>query len=119
MKTLHSIELVHGNIKAANVLLGKSVDNPIYLVDPSAASTNKQASHDYTIGSTWITPECASEKIGREPLPKDDIYALGALTKQLLAQGSEQDSSALEFVRLCTEADLAQRFQSMEQVLSH
>ena len=52
-------------------------------------------------------------------MPKDDIYALGALTKQLLAQGSEQDSSALEFVRLCTEADLAQRFQSMEQVLSH
>ena len=52
-------------------------------------------------------------------MPKDDIYAIGALTRQLLAYGSEVDQTALDFVTLCTETDVTKRFQSMEQVLSH
>ena len=145
LQSLHASGLVHGNVKASNVLCDLANDFAVKLVDTSMASSTSQAAHDFSVSKShlggWITPECAEERVGRVPKAKDDIFALGALAFTM-AKGSQPhvsttnqgsllaalknglfqqvaDAALSGFISRCMDRDFSKRFTTMEQVLAH
>lgn len=84
----HKMDVLHRDIKPANILL--SPDGTVKLADFSIAMIGQQLSADeelnpgQVVGSPmYIAPELIA---GAAPSPASDIYALGAVLYQLLAQ---------------------------------
>lgn len=82
---LHSKDIIHGDLKGANVLLTKDGEN-IKLCDFGNArkfeNDNSWASISTVINGTlaWMAPEAHSSKIGK----KSDVWSLGCLVIEML-----------------------------------
>ncbi|HKA24204.1 MAG TPA: protein kinase, partial [Candidatus Eisenbacteria bacterium] len=82
LEAVHSAQLVHGDVKPANILVIRGGDeNPVRLVDLNLASAG--AAHTRVGGTPGFV---APEVLGGEPLtPLSDLYGLGAAFYTALA----------------------------------
>jgi serine/threonine protein kinase len=82
LKYLHSIKIIHRDIKAANLLIG--MDNKIKVSDfgVSATTINEKVRGTFTGTVCWMAPEILGQRIGYTD--KVDIWSLGITVIELL-----------------------------------
>jgi len=86
LDTMHKNGLVHGDLKARNVLCDQASGKIRVITAPCAFS--KYHLRDYEVMSTqgcpfWITPELVNENTLEVPTVKGDVWAFGCLAYQL------------------------------------
>lgn len=78
LRAVHAVDVIHGDVKAANVMLG--VDGEALLMD-FGAGRESQGSGESVLGTPLaMAPEVLD---GGAPSPSSDVYALGVLLYRL------------------------------------
>lgn len=83
LAAVHAAELVHRDVKPANVLVTRRDGRPVALLsDFGIARAIEGAAHTQPIGTpAYLAPELVA---GRPPTPAADVYALGVTAYELL-----------------------------------
>jgi serine/threonine-protein kinase len=77
----HRVGIVHGDVKAANILFG--VDGRPLLADFDVAHSARSPAGDEIVGTAeYLAPE---RLLGEAPDPRSDVYALGVVCYEALA----------------------------------
>jgi serine/threonine protein kinase len=99
----HSREVIHGDLKPANVLLGRFGE--IYVLDWGLATLDSESLPEGVVSGTpsYMAPERAEGRVSLQ----SDVYSLGAMLYRLLAgrspyaprHGREDPKKTLELIR--------------------
>lgn len=81
---LHGNDLIHRDIKAANVLL-EDTTGKVYLVDFGIVTEESQAATTFNAGTRAYMPPEQQENIGVAVTKYSDIYAFGVMAYEMLA----------------------------------
>ncbi|XP_066597857.1 eukaryotic translation initiation factor 2-alpha kinase 1-like [Prorops nasuta] len=93
---IHSLNIVHHDIKPSNIFISREEDLKVLLGDFGLSCSHKENSHS-VIGGTRLY--AAPEQLEGECINKNDIYSVGIVLLQLLTQTVNETVKVLESIR--------------------
>ncbi|MBM4359065.1 MAG: sigma 54-interacting transcriptional regulator [Deltaproteobacteria bacterium] len=116
LTSLHRARLLHGDVKPANIIVGR--DGRATLVDLGLAAPWREGG----ARPEGLTPQFAAPELfrGEALTPQAEVYALGASLEQILATGAarlptRQLSAAKAVVRRAMAARASERYPSVDE----